>query len=327
MRPARALSAASTAVASRGPRRWRSRYGTSIRSPSATRSSCRAAMPRLGASSRRTRRPPLTAGVDAVRALIDERYQPRRVQRRLQRRRGRRANDHALSRARDPALPRRRARPARRHPLGAAGQGRVLAEHRAVSETPIGELEFLRKLQRLLAEGDFVATYKFALLNALADLSLEREPAADGSLRVPRERDRREVHRVLLAAGAPVSRARRHRVRAAPEHGPASRGDQRDRRRAGSARDAARRARREAALAHARHEGGGHDRRDAALEAPDRRRRARRVPLPRGGVRERTRSACCPACPRRSARSTVSCSTPCAARGCGRSRASPRTGR
>jgi hypothetical protein len=51
--------------------------------------------------------------------------------------------------------------------------------------TPIGELAFLRKLQRLLAEGDFVATYKFALLNALADLSLEREPEADGSLRVP----------------------------------------------------------------------------------------------------------------------------------------------
>ena len=54
-----------------------------------------------------------------------------------------------------------------------------------MSATPIGELEFLRKLQRLLAEGDFVATYKFALLNALADLSLEREPAADGSLRMP----------------------------------------------------------------------------------------------------------------------------------------------
>ena len=49
----------------------------------------------------------------------------------------------------------------------------------------IGELEFLRKLQRLLAEGDFDVTYKFALLNALADLSLEREPANDGSLRVP----------------------------------------------------------------------------------------------------------------------------------------------
>jgi hypothetical protein len=54
-----------------------------------------------------------------------------------------------------------------------------------VSETPIEELQFLRKLQRLLAEGDFVATYKFALPNALADLSLEREPAGDGSLRVP----------------------------------------------------------------------------------------------------------------------------------------------
>ena len=53
-----------------------------------------------------------------------------------------------------------------------------------MTETPIGELAFLRKLQRLLAEGDFSATYKFALLNALADLSLEHEPAPDGSLRV-----------------------------------------------------------------------------------------------------------------------------------------------
>ena len=54
-----------------------------------------------------------------------------------------------------------------------------------MNDRAIEELQFLRKLQRLLAEGDFVATYKFALLNALADLSLEREPAADGSLRVP----------------------------------------------------------------------------------------------------------------------------------------------
>jgi hypothetical protein len=54
-----------------------------------------------------------------------------------------------------------------------------------MSGRPIGELTFLRKLQRLLAEGDFVATYKFALLNALADLCLERASAADGSLRVP----------------------------------------------------------------------------------------------------------------------------------------------
>jgi hypothetical protein len=32
-----------------------------------------------------------------------------------------------------------------------------------VTDDAIGELAFLRKLQRLLAEGDFVATYKFAL--------------------------------------------------------------------------------------------------------------------------------------------------------------------
>jgi hypothetical protein len=52
-----------------------------------------------------------------------------------------------------------------------------------VSEASISELQFLRKLQR----GNFTATYKFALLNALADLSVEREPAVDGSLRVPLE--------------------------------------------------------------------------------------------------------------------------------------------
>ena len=36
------------------------------------------------------------------------------------------------------------------------------------------DLEFLRKIQRLLSEGEFVATYKFALLQALADLSVEQ---------------------------------------------------------------------------------------------------------------------------------------------------------
>ena len=49
----------------------------------------------------------------------------------------------------------------------------------------IDEVTFLRKLQRLLEEGDFVATYKFALLQALADLSVENEPAADGTLVLP----------------------------------------------------------------------------------------------------------------------------------------------
>jgi hypothetical protein len=46
----------------------------------------------------------------------------------------------------------------------------------------IDEVTFLRKLQRLLEEGDFVATYKFALLQALADLSVENESGPDGTL-------------------------------------------------------------------------------------------------------------------------------------------------
>lgn len=43
-------------------------------------------------------------------------------------------------------------------------------------QTPTAEehLAFLVKLQRLLSEGDFTATYKFALLMALADITVER---------------------------------------------------------------------------------------------------------------------------------------------------------
>lgn len=39
--------------------------------------------------------------------------------------------------------------------------------------SPEEQLSFLAKLQRLFAEGDFTATYKFALLVALADLAVE----------------------------------------------------------------------------------------------------------------------------------------------------------
>lgn len=39
---------------------------------------------------------------------------------------------------------------------------------------PDAQLVFLSKLQRLFSEGDFTATYKFALLSALADLAVER---------------------------------------------------------------------------------------------------------------------------------------------------------
>lgn len=40
--------------------------------------------------------------------------------------------------------------------------------------TPEVQCLFLERIQRLLAEGSFTATYKFALLHALADLSVER---------------------------------------------------------------------------------------------------------------------------------------------------------
>jgi len=51
--------------------------------------------------------------------------------------------------------------------------------------TPARQLDILRRLQRALEEGGFVATYKLALLQALADLSVEHEPVRDGSLRLP----------------------------------------------------------------------------------------------------------------------------------------------
>lgn len=47
------------------------------------------------------------------------------------------------------------------------------------------QLAFLRDLQRLLDEGQFTASYKYALLIALADLSVERTIAPDGTLAIP----------------------------------------------------------------------------------------------------------------------------------------------
>jgi hypothetical protein len=48
----------------------------------------------------------------------------------------------------------------------------------------IGELEFLTKLQRILGEGLFVASYKYALLLDLAELSVEKTIAPDGTLAI-----------------------------------------------------------------------------------------------------------------------------------------------
>lgn len=46
------------------------------------------------------------------------------------------------------------------------------------------QLEFLGKMQRLFDQGSFTSTYKYALVIALADLCIEKEPDADGVLRV-----------------------------------------------------------------------------------------------------------------------------------------------
>jgi hypothetical protein len=61
--------------------------------------------------------------------------------------------------------------------MGYCGKGRLLEQARlSASFLPPSadqQLAFLAKLQRLFAEGDFAATYKFALLIALADLAVE----------------------------------------------------------------------------------------------------------------------------------------------------------
>jgi hypothetical protein len=55
-----------------------------------------------------------------------------------------------------------------------------------VDTTPeIDQLDLLNKLQRILGEGVFVATYKYALILTLAELSVEKTPARDGSLSIP----------------------------------------------------------------------------------------------------------------------------------------------
>ena len=47
------------------------------------------------------------------------------------------------------------------------------------------QLSFLNQIQRLFDEGEFVATYKFALLTALTELSVERGHDTDAVLHLP----------------------------------------------------------------------------------------------------------------------------------------------
>ena len=66
-----------------------------------------------------------------------------------------------------------------------SGQGGVLEAQMSESLPPAAtQLEFLNKLQRILNEGLFVASYKFALVLALAQLAVEKGPLPDGSLAI-----------------------------------------------------------------------------------------------------------------------------------------------
>ena len=56
-----------------------------------------------------------------------------------------------------------------------AREGEVLGQQMTwTPPTPDDQVKFLRNIQRLLAEGLFTASYKFALLHALADLAVEK---------------------------------------------------------------------------------------------------------------------------------------------------------
>ncbi|WP_405243207.1 HNH endonuclease [Lentisalinibacter salinarum] len=68
------------------------------------------------------------------------------------------------------------------------------------------QIRFLSTLQRLLEEGSFVSTYKYALLMALADLSVESTDEADGSLRLPLDAIARKFIEYYWPQAAPFGR-------------------------------------------------------------------------------------------------------------------------
>ena len=54
--------------------------------------------------------------------------------------------------------------------------------------TPEFQLAFLNKVQRLFAEGDFSASYKFALLISIANIAVESGQDDDQPLVIPHRR-------------------------------------------------------------------------------------------------------------------------------------------
>ena len=60
-----------------------------------------------------------------------------------------------------------------------------MSERVAGAPSAEAQVRFLRDLQRILDEGSFVATYKFALIHALADLAVERGDDSGAPLTLP----------------------------------------------------------------------------------------------------------------------------------------------
>jgi hypothetical protein len=72
------------------------------------------------------------------------------------------------------------------------------------------QVAFLANIQRILSEGQFTATYKYALLLALADIAVEAWARFGRIARRSDASDRREVHRVLLAPRGAIYTEPRH---------------------------------------------------------------------------------------------------------------------
>lgn len=66
--------------------------------------------------------------------------------------------------------------------------------------SPEAQLQFLSKLQRVFSEGDFTATYKFALLISLADLAVEFGADDNNALILATRQIGRAIHLALLEA-------------------------------------------------------------------------------------------------------------------------------
>ena len=131
---------------------------------------------------------------------------------------------------------------------------------------PETQVQFLFKIQRLLSEGGFVATYKFALLVALGELAVERGDdttehleldTGSGAGTAAPGYGRRDGHPASRAGGAPEVR----RLAVGPSQGLAR-------------------------LARIARASRSDDRRDAAVAITDGGPPATRLPLPEHGPRQ-----------------------------------------